>query len=124
MKPVKYAKDKPMYVNDSIMIRFEINKLPSIIAAVPPQQTVGEVLAKLKDMIYEERLHFPELDIRNETCDKLRLHFDYVHVTDEHQTFGQLMEQEDLSKIQFMVLVWDDPRLNAQVTRTDARFNE
>ena len=117
-------KDKPAYVNDSIMIRFEINKLPAIIAAVPPRKTIRSVLVKLQNMIFEERLRFPELNISNETCDKLRIHFENMHVTDEHQTFGQLMRENNLTKIQFMALVWDDPRLNAQVTRTDTRFNE
>lgn len=119
-------KDKPDYVSNSIMIRFEINKMPTIIAAVPPQRTVRVVLDTLKQLIFDERLHFPELDITNDTCDKLRIHYENVHVSDENQTFRQLLDANycDDKKIQFMVLVWGDPRLNAQVTKTDARFNE
>ena len=118
------TKPRPAYVNDNVMIRFEISKLPSITVACAPATNVGDLLEKLKNIVFEERLHFPEIAITNDMCETLRIQHDNLHLSNTTQTIGDVLHGKDVNKIQFMVLVWGDPLLNAQITPEDAQFDE
>jgi len=120
--PTAGAKLKPRYVDDNIMLRFEIPKLPSITAAVPKTSPAQHLLAQLRDKIFEERLHFPEINITNQTVETLRILYDNQEVGD--QTFEDLIPENELGNIHIMALVWGDPVLNAQQNQPDPSFNE
>ena len=79
-------------------------------------------MQQLRDKIFNERLHFPEIEITNDRVDMLRILFDNVEVGD--QTFEELLQGKDLSIIHIMSLVWGDPIFNAQQNQPDPTFDE
>lgn len=79
-------------------------------------------MAQLRDKIFEERLHFPEINITNQTVETLRILYDNQEVGD--QTFEDLIPENELGNIHIMALVWGDPVLNAQQNQPDPSFNE
>ena len=80
-------------------------------------------MQQLQDKIFNERLHFPEIEITNNTVETLRILFDNVEV-ENNQTFEDLLRGKDLSIIHIMSLVWGDPVFNAQQNQPDPTFDE